>query len=235
MSVGVAVADSPLGPFVSQRTLVELAIDAFAMRDDDGQLFLYYAKMWEPFPLLFKKHHYAESIYGQRLLSPTELAPEPAVHLVHPDQEWWEFNSTNGLGLFSRFLVGVNEGPWVTKHGDVYYLTYSGAAANSEFYRIGFATSHSPLGPFTKGPRNLNPIIRPADPSAIGVFGPGHHSVWRDASTGRSWAIYHRQRTNGTGWGRVLCVDELLIDEVTGAMTINVSPGGSVSGVSMII
>jgi len=230
LSVGVAVADSPMGPFVDQGTLVDLAIDAFAMRDDDGQLFLYYAKLWEPIPLLFKKEHYSESIYGRRLLSPTELAPEPAVHLIHPDQEWWEFN-TSETGVFSlaRFLEGINEGPWVTKHEEVYYLTYSGASANSEFYRIGYATSSSPLGPFTKGPRKFNPIIRPADPSAIGVFGPGHHSVWRDASTGRSWAIYHRQKSNATGWGRELCVDELLIDKATGSMTINVSPTGDVA------
>lgn len=224
MSVGVAVSDSPLGPFKKVRTLVNMAIDAYAMRDADGQLYLYYAKLWEPVPLLFSKDHYAESIYGRRLLSPTELASEAAVHLIHPDQEWWEFNKSM-TGPLARFLTGINEGPWVTKHGSTYYLTYSGAAANSEFYRIGYATSTHPLGPFVKASQGLNPIIRPADPSPMGIYGPGHHSVWRDSSTGRSWAIYHIQKSTATGWGRMLCVDELFMDESTGAITVNVSLG----------
>jgi GH43 family beta-xylosidase len=223
MTVGVAVSDSPMGPFQKVRDLVHLAIDAYTMRDDDGQLYLYYAKMWNLDGML-SKDHYAESVYGRRLKSPTELASDPAVELIRPDQQWWEFNSSNGLGPFARFLVGINEGPWVLKHKDTYYMTYSGAAANSEFYRLGFATSDSPLGPFTKGDESSNPIIRPRNPSTIGVYGPGHHSVWRDSSTGRYWAIYHRQKTNGTGWGRELCVDELVFDDATGDVTLAVTP-----------
>jgi len=223
MTVGVAVADSPMGPFQKVRDLVHQAIDAYAMRDDDGQFYLYYAKMWN-LDGMFAKDHYAESVYGQRLASPTDLADESAVELIRPDQQWWEFNSSM-TGPFARFLVGINEGPWVLKHNNRYYLTYSGAAANSEFYRLGYATSDNPLGPFTKGDESSNPIIQPRNPASIGVYGPGHHAVWRDSSTGRYWAIYHRQRGTGTGWGRELCVDELVFDDASGAVTLEVTPG----------
>merc|ERR1712048_990750 len=139
------------------------------------------------------------------------------------DQHWWEFNSSM-TGPFATFLVGINEGPWVMKHKGLYYLTYSCAAANSEFYRLGYATSSSPLGPFTKGTQEKNPIFRPRNPATIGVYGPGHHSVWHDASSDRYWAIYHRQRSNGTGWGRELCVDELIFDD-DGSVSIRITPG----------
>ena len=36
------------------------------------------------------------------------------------------------------------------KHNGTYYLMYSGSGANGPEYAIGYATSESPLGPFTK-------------------------------------------------------------------------------------
>ena len=44
--IGVAVADSPLGPFVDHAVLVTNAIDAHVFQDDDGALYFYY-RTWK--------------------------------------------------------------------------------------------------------------------------------------------------------------------------------------------
>jgi beta-xylosidase len=101
--------------------------------------------------------------------------------------------------------VPVTEAPWMVKHRGVYYLLYSGGAANSEHYGIGYATSKSPLGPFTR--HRGNPIVSGGDD----IFGPGHPSVVRDAA-GDLWMIYHQQKDAMRGWNRIICLDPLWFD-----------------------
>ena len=54
-----------------------------------------------------------------------------------------------------------------------------------------------------------NPISVPQKPEEVGVYGPGHHAVWSDASTGKFWVWYHQKDTLDNGWNRRICVDEL--------------------------
>ena len=58
-----------------------------------------------------------------------------------------------------------------------------------------------------------NPITVPKTPETVGIFGPGHHAVWQDLVTGKSWVFYHRKRGADNGWDRELCVDELSFTE----------------------
>ena len=229
--LGVAVAPSPLGPFVAVNdALVPWALDPFVYRDAavggsrgggggggggggaGGGLYLLYGRVN---PL-----HYLRGVgrvFGRRMANATALAVgEKEVELLVPDQHWWEYN---GSGL----PAGINEGPWVLQQGGVHHLMYSGASASSQFYRLGVATSASPLGPYTKAASN--PIIEPTDPAtSLGIFGPGHHAVWRDG-TGQLWAFYHQKRTAAVGWDRFICVDALDFDNATGAMALRVTRG----------
>ena len=52
----------------------------------------------------------------------------------------------------SRGVVQEDSGArwYVVKHGDTYYLMYSGNGATDTWYAVGYATSKSPLGPFEK-------------------------------------------------------------------------------------
>lgn len=145
--VGVAVSDSPLGPFVDRGVLVEGAIDAHLFQDDDGALYLYYVRL----PGGFK-------IMVQRMSHPLTPVGEP--HPVIWPTEPWE-----------KAQGHVTEGPWMVKHAGRYYLMYSGSGANGPCYGIGYATADSPLGPFTKYPGN--PIAHRGN----GIFGPGHNCV----------------------------------------------------------
>lgn len=145
--IGVAVADSPLGPFIDQRVLVDGAIDAHLFQDEDGKYYLYYASIADGFKIVV-----------QPMADPLTPAGEPTV-LLQPTEPW------------ETAAGHVTEGPFVLKRDGTYYLMYSGSGADSPQYAIGYATAKSPTGPFTKF--KGNPIAAQRD----GLYGPGHHAV----------------------------------------------------------
>jgi xylan 1,4-beta-xylosidase len=180
-TVGVAEAASPLGPFTVRRKLFDHAIDAHLFRDDDGRLYLYFVAL----P--------GFRITLQPMAGPTEPAGEPKA-VLQPESDW---ETRNGR---------VTEGPWMIKHGGRYYLLYSGSGANTPDYAVGYATSTSPMGPFTRAEHN--PILHRAE----GLFGPGHGCAIRDRD-GDWWFIYHQKRTARRQWDRFICLDRLHFDE----------------------
>ena len=192
--IGVAVADSPLGPFVDKGAQVADAIDAHLFRDDDGAFYLYYVHLAGGFKIM-----------AQPMSDPFTRKGEPR-RVIHPTEPWEKISGE------------VTEGPFMLKRQGTYYLMYSGTGADSPNYGIGYATAKSPLGPFVKYPGN--PIAhRGGD-----VLGPGHHCVidgpdgrlWmvyhQKASTKKGWdrflaidplwfdaqGVLHAKTTHGT-------------------------------------
>ena len=180
--IGVAVADGPLGPFLEPQTLDTDAIDAHLFRDDDGALYLYYVKMDGGFRIVVQPMSDPRTKQGE------------SVKVIEPTEPW------------ERRRGAVTEGPWMLKHNGVYHLMYSGSGANGPEYAIGYATSNSPMGPFTKYAGN--PIAKQGD----GVFGPGHHCVV-EGPDGGLWMVYHQQESTRVGWRRFLAIDPIWFDE----------------------
>lgn len=145
--IGVAVADSPLGPFEDRKVLVQGAIDAHLFQDDDGSFYLYYVNLVGGFAIIV-----------QPMADPLTPRGKPT-ELMRPTQPW-------------EMLSGeVTEGPFMLKREGTYYLMYSGSGADSPNYGIGYATSESPTGPFVK--YRGNPIVGRSER----IHGPGHHAV----------------------------------------------------------
>jgi len=145
--IGVAVADSPLGPFVDKGPLVGGVIDAHLFQDDDKRYYLYYVSITDGFKIIV-----------QPMADPLTPQGEPTV-IVQPTEPW-------------EMAAGeVTEGPFILKRDGVYYLMYSGSGADSPEYAIGYATAKSPTGPFKKFAGN--PIVQQRE----GLYGPGHHCV----------------------------------------------------------
>ena len=180
-TVGVAEAASPLGPFTIRRKLFDHAIDAHLFRDDDGRLYLYVVEL----P--------GFRITVQPMAGPAEPTGDPKV-VLRPESDW---ETRNGR---------VTEGPWMIKHADRYYLLYSGSGANTPDYAVGYATSASPSGPFTRAEHN--PILHRSE----GLFGPGHGCAIRDRA-GAWWFVYHQKRTARRAWDRFICLDRLHFDD----------------------
>lgn len=122
-NIGVAVADSPTGPFVdSGAPLVNKAsfggaqqIDPAVFTDDDGVSYLFWGN-------------------GTARYVP-----------LNPDMV--SYNAAN-----IKTISGLNqfrEGAFVHKRNGTYYLTYSIDDTRSENYRVGYATATSINGPWT--------------------------------------------------------------------------------------
>jgi len=179
--VGVARGDSPLGPFVDQGVLAPGSIDAHLFQDDDGRLYLYHVVLPGGFRIVV-----------QPMRDPLTPSAEPAT-VIRPTEPWEQRHGH------------VTEGPFVVKHHGVYHLMYSGSGADGPDYGIGYATSTSPLGPFTK--HAGNPIAHRRD----GLYGPGHHCVI-DGPDGRLWLVYHQKRDDRVNWDRFVAIDPLWFD-----------------------
>lgn len=135
-TVGVAVSDSPLGPFREVASWFPRAIDAHLFRDEDGRLYLYYVQL----P--------GFRIMVQPMASPTE--PQgPPTELLRPESDW------------ETRAGRVTEGPWMLKHQGRYYLLYSGSGANAPDYAVGYALADRPTGPFRRAAHN--PIVHRGD------------------------------------------------------------------------
>jgi beta-xylosidase len=145
--IGVAVADTPLGPFKDKGPLASVAIDAHLFQDDDGALYLYYVDLTAGF-----------KIVAQPMSDPITKKGVSTI-AIRPTEPWEKISGE------------VTEGPFMLKHNGLCYLMYSGTGADSPNYGIGYATSKSPLGPFVK--YSGNPIAHRGG----NVLGPGHHCV----------------------------------------------------------
>ncbi|MBE6607572.1 MAG: 1,4-beta-xylanase [Ruminococcaceae bacterium] len=149
--LGVAVSDSPLGPFRQEekKWLSEnRAIDGHFFIDDDGQAYLYYVRLGG-----------GNKICVTKMSDDLMSIDEENEKIIITAEEPWETVDAR-----------VTEGPFVLKHKGLYYLTYSANHTRSQDYAVGYATSSSPFGPFEK--YEGNPILHKNDK----IVGVGHHS-----------------------------------------------------------
>ena len=78
----------------------------------------------------------------------------------------------------------VNEGSFIVKRNDVYYMTYSANSYESPFYGIGVATATNITGPWTK--YEGNPILqKPGNLSGV-----GHSTMFTDKE-GKLRIVFH--------------------------------------------
>ena len=132
--IGVAVADSPAGPFhdaLGRPLIAEYhhgaqPIDAHCFQDDDGQAYLYYGG-WRH-AVVVKLNADMVSLDGD-------------VHEITPEH--------------------YVEGPFMLKRHGVYYFMWSEGNWGDSSYAVAYARSDSPFGPFVRAGRVLenNPDV----------------------------------------------------------------------------
>ena len=177
-NIGVAVSDTPTGPF----------------RDPLGKPLVrrrLFRGMQAIDPMVFVDDDGAAYLYwGQGRCKAVKL-----------NDDMISFDEKKIIDLTPP---GYNEGPFVHKRGDTYYLTWSEFDTRDPRYSVAYAVGKSPLGPFIKSADN--PILQQRGV----VKGAGHHSIVR--IPGRDeWVIaYHRFRIpDGNGYNRETCLSPL--------------------------
>ena len=180
--LGIAVADSPLGPFVQKekKWLNDCnEIDGHFFTDDDGVVYLYFVRFDDGNVLWCAKMNEDMLSYDK----------STATFLFRAEDEWETRDCS------------VVEGAFVLKHNGKYYLTYSANHTRSEDYAVGCAVSDRPMGPFTKV--SYNPILEKSD----ALNGTGHHSFTTSRDGRELVCVYHARPGRDTACARMTCVD----------------------------
>ena len=175
LRLGVAVSDSPTGPFVDVhgKPMFDLGyatIDGSVLRCDEGNFFYYSRDCCENYVDGIK----TSQLYCVRMNDDlTEVVGEHK--LVSTPTEDFEKKS---MSLEKVRLW--NEGPCVIKLGNKYVMNYSANYYASNDYAICVSTADSPMGPWVKSKNN--PVLS----CRKELFGAGHNAFF----TGKDGEIY---------------------------------------------
>lgn len=188
--VAVATGRAPTGPF-STRDVVGCGdaagngyIDPDPFIDQNGKAYLYVS---------VDKPDHSISVIP---LTPDLLhAAGPRKRLFGLSQSW-EYGQS-----FSTV-----EGPFLIRHGSLYYLFYSGNDWNGA-YSMGYATSRSPLGPFTKCA--CNPVLR----GTADILGPGGGSITLGPDN-QDWLVFHAWVAGGAEGYQSGAVRSMLLEPI---------------------
>lgn len=198
--IGVAVADTPTGPFTDLGKLfrsneidVHNSIDPFYI-EDNGKKYLFWGSWW--------------GIWGVELTEDgLALAGGIEQAKANKFQVAWGSEGTDSY-----------EAPYILKRGDYYYLFCSTGTCcdglNSTYTTV-VARSTSLFGPYVNAEgksmlegRNHEVVILKNED----FVGTGHNAEIVQDDAGNDWIIYHAY-VAGVDQGRVVCLDRLYWDE----------------------
>ncbi|UEG54803.1 family 43 glycosylhydrolase [Mucilaginibacter daejeonensis] len=187
--IGVAVADSPTGPFtdLGKPLIAQLPAGVRGGQNIDPDVFTD--------PKTGKSYLY----WGNGFMAVAELGddmvsikPETTT-LLKPDRTF-------------------REGTYVFYRKGTYYFMWSEDDTRSPNYRVRYATAPSPIGPLTIPENN---IVIQKDTTA-GIYGTGHNSILQIPGKDQWYIVYHRfEYPNGinmgddAGYNREVCIDKL--------------------------
>ncbi|MDD3787252.1 MAG: glycoside hydrolase family 43 protein [Petrimonas sp.] len=180
-AIGVAVADSPYGPFYDPlgKPLVQSSwgdIDPTVFVDDDGQAYLYWGN---PFCYYVKLNEDMISFSGEITKVPMTVE---------------SFGKREGNVKDRPTLY--EEAPWLYKRNNLYYLLWAGGPIPEH---LGYSTGKSPQGPW-----EYQGVLMPTEGRSF-----TNHPGIVDYK-GKTYLFYHNGGLpGGSGFTRSVCVDEV--------------------------
>lgn len=186
-TIGVATADSPIGPFKASDKPLFTSSSAGQMIDSDvftdpvsGQSYLYYGNG----RLLYR-------LLGDDMMSVGTK----------------EYDITPSGGTLQTYAY--REGVYVFYRNGLYYFLWSVDDTGTTNYHVAYGTSTSPTGPIKVASKPVV-IIQNASQK---IYGTGHNSVLNIPGTDDWYIVYHRINknylSNGPGYHREVCIDRL--------------------------
>lgn len=183
--IGVAVADRPEGPFkdLLGKPLLDKfhngaqPIDQFVFKDKDGHYYMIYGG-WRHCNIVKLKDDFTGFIPFEDGSTFKEITPK-----------------------------GYVEGPIMFLRDNKYYFMWSEGGWGGPNYRVAYAISNSPFGPFER----IGTVLQQDSTVATGA---GHHSVIAGAHKDEWYIIYHRRPLGETAANhRVTCIDYMRFDK----------------------
>ncbi|MBY0203238.1 family 43 glycosylhydrolase [Paenibacillus cucumis (ex Kampfer et al. 2016)] len=187
-AIGVAIADSPTGPFRAEPepliTMGQLrhlgikmgqAIDPSIYAEQDGKMYL---------------------LFGNGDAAIVELGDD----MITVREE--TMRNIAGLHDFREAVT-------VLKRDGLYHFTWSCDDTGSEDYHVNYGTSESLYGPVTYHYPVLSKNVEKD------MLGTGHHCIFHDSETDQYYMAYHRFVTplsrfsEGKGYHREVCIDPI--------------------------
>jgi GH43 family beta-xylosidase len=179
--IGVAVSDSPRGPFIDSGTPVTpgWGIDGTVFKDpENGTEYLFYSYLYEPrFP--------GAGIVADRLAAWNRVAGEPS-NITRGSLPWEDKDGDPNDGS----LRYTNEAPTVIRHHGRYYMMYSGGSWDLSTSALAYASSDAPPHGGMESPgwnKTAAPILR----STSLVDGPGHNTLVKAPNNVDDICLYH--------------------------------------------
>ena len=201
---GVAVADSPTGPFKDMGMIVGMensgvgnSIDPNYFEDTDGRKYLYWGSL--------------------RHRTDQEMGRKSGIYVVELTDD--------GLGIKEgsepvKVAGDLMEGTYVHKRGNYYYLFASeGSCCEEEksTYHIIVGRSESPLGPFVSrsgksmiaGDEGIYDEVILTKDADFMYCGPGHNAEIVTDDKGQDWMPYHTYWKDNGYKGRCMNIDRV--------------------------
>lgn len=197
--LGVAISEKPEGPFTPEKDFVKgsYSIDPAVFTDDDGQTYVYFGGLWGG-----QLEKWQTGTFTPDAASPAPTAPaigprvaKMADDLLQFDGDIQEISILDASGapiLAQEEDRRFFEGPWMHKYNGLYYLSYS---TGSTHYLV-YATSTSPVGPFTYRGRLLEPVLGWTTHHSIVEFEGKWYMFYHDASL--SGGVDHKRSVKFT-------------------------------------
>ena len=210
--LGVAESDSPVGPFTPDEKYIpgSYSIDP-AVYVEGEEAYIYFGGLWGG---QLEKWQTGEFVSNPVVPSCDDPALGPMVAVLSDDMKSFKTEpqmlrilDENGEPIKAgdeerRYF----EAPWMHKYNGKYYLSYSTGTT----HYLAYATSDSPLGPFTYGGRIMEPVIGWTT----------HHSIVE--IEGKWYLFYHDcEMSGGINHRRTVKFTELKYNEDGSIVTIH--------------
>lgn len=209
--IGVALSDSPVGPFTPQPEAIKgsFSIDPAVFKDEDGSYYMYFGGIWGGQLQRWRTGTFNAS-EEQSPVAHLPMNNEPALcaKVAKLSNDLLSFAETpkdvliidkDGKPLLQgdterRFF----EASWMHKHNGKYYFSYS----TGDTHFLCYAVGENPYGPFTYGGRILEPV----------VGWTSHHSICEFEN---KWYLFYHDSSLSKGVTHLRCVKvtELVHDE----------------------
>jgi len=210
--IGVAVSESPVGPFTAEAEAIEgsYSIDP-AVFEEEGDFYLYFGGIWGGQLQSYRDNTYSED---NKEPAPDEPGLGPIMAKLTDDlkefaEEPKELQILDEAG--KPILAGDNErrffeAAWMHTYNGKYYLSYS----TGDTHFICYAIGDNPYGPFTYAGKVLNPVIGWTN----------HHSILQ---IGDKWYLFYHDSSlsKGVTHLRSMKMTELTYDENGRIQTID--------------